>query len=285
MQEGSREVLQRLIYFAHPEHFNQHLKYFDEKERVQLASLPKVENPLQLHLDPIEQPLHLFHYSWYIDCFKKCPKHVQPLLLTIFNEEQIKKIEKILEIKLSSKKLSSVVHKFFSHWVLKQIGYDVLPPICFFSHVPGFKLLSIEKRTLVKVLHQLGILDIANMSKRIVDKKTLNEILKFLSPEQKKFFNEAQKKYNEPLACSIKELNKQLEDDRNFTQFLEKRGLLRLAMALANENSFLVWHLAHILDQGRGTEFLSIIRRCIPSVHTAYYTKQLFEIAQINKED
>lgn len=280
MQEGSREVLQRLLYHTHQDNFNAFLKYFEEKERIQLAALPKIENPIALHLDPLETIVHLFHYSWFIEAFEKCPQPFYAHMLGVFSNEQSDKLQKILKIKSSHKKSSPLLEKFLVQWFLKQLGIEQLPPSCFFSHCSNFFLLKMHKKSLVMILHKLGILDIANMAKKIVDKKTLKELLKFFSPDQKKFFNDAQKMYNEPLASSIKDLDKKLEDDRSFNHFLEKRGILRLAMALANENSFLVWHLAHILDQGRGKEFLSVVRRCVPSPYTLYYNKQLLKLCE-----
>lgn len=284
MQEGSRETLQKLIYHAHRDDFESYLKYFDEKERTLLASIPKNDEPIALHLDLVDQTIHSFHYSWYLDALNKCTKPVQRELLSIFSDEQSKKLQKNLQIKPSSKKISPLVQKFLSHKLLKELGYEQLPPTCLFSHEKGFFLTKIKKNQLVYAIHKLGIFDIANMAKKIVDKKTLKELNKFFSAEQKRLFKEAQKKYNDPLPSSTKDINKNLEDDRSFANFLEKRGLLRLAIALANENSFLVWHLAHILDKGRGKEFLSIVRRCVPNQHTPYYTRQAFETCKSLKE-
>lgn len=280
MQEGSREVLQRLLYHTHQDNFNSFLKYFDERQRMQIAALPKVEAPIALHLDSLESSLHQFHYSWYVEAFEKCPQPFYSHMLGVFSDEQRAKLQKILKVNTVHKKHSPLINKFLVQWFLKQLGIQQLPPSFFFSHCPNFFLLKIHKKSLVTILHKLGILDIANMAKKIVDKKTIQELLRFFSNDQKKFFNEAQKMYNEPLPASIKDLDKRLEDDQSFTHFLEKRGILRLAMALANENSFLVWYLAHILDQGRGKEFLSVVRRCVPSPYTLYYNKQLLKLCE-----
>lgn len=284
MQEGSRETLQRLIYHAHPNDFEDYLKYFDEKERTQLASIFKVESTIALHLDSPTEVLHSFHYSWYLEFLEQCPKNSQKELLAIFSEEQVKKLGKKLQIKSPNKKVSPVIKKFFTHKVLEKLGYDLLPPACFFSYRDFFFLTKMDKKDLVYVIHKLGIIDMASMAKKIVDKKTLRELFKFLMPEQKKLFKEAQKKYNDPLTSSTKELHKSLEDDRSFSNFVERRGIFRLAIALANENSFLVWHLAHILDKGRGKEFLSVVRRCVPNQYTAYYSRQVLEISKSLKE-
>lgn len=284
MQEGARETLQRLIYHTHPNDFESYLKFFDEKERTQLSIIPKVEKPIALHLDSESEKLHNFHYSWYISIISACPKELQRELLTLFTPQQQAKLEKHLKVKTSTKKVNPLIEKFFTHKILKQLGYQQLPPECLFSHSPHFYLLKISKKDLVYILHRLGILDIANMAKKIVDKKTLKDLFKFFTRDQKKWFKEAQKTYIEPLASSTKDIKRCLEDDRSFINFLEKRGILRLSMSLANENSFLVWNLAHILDKGRGEEFLSVVRRCVPSGHTPFYTKQLSDICKPFKE-
>ena len=281
MQEGSREVLQRLIYHTHPDDFETFLKYFDEKERVALSHLPKHAEPIALHLDSASEMLHKFHYSWFIEPLEKHPKKLRKEILQVFNSHQKERLSKHLGIKESKNTLAEPLHKYFIHWFLKEIGYHLLPPSCFFSQSMCIKLVSKTKEELVSTLHHLGIIDIANMAKRIVDQRTLKELLAFLNPAQKKLYSEAQKKFNEPLASTTQDLKKKLEGDRSFTNFLEKRGILRLSKALASENSFFIWHLAHILDKGRGQEFLSVARKCISNPHTSYYMKQLLQISNL----
>lgn len=285
MQDGSREFLQKLMYHTHPNDFDLFLKYFDEKERNLLAALPKHPEPIALHLDHAETYLHKFHYSWFIESFEKCSQSLRKRLLTLFDPYQREKLAKYLNVKAAEKEFAPVVKKFFTQWLLKELGYHLIPPTCFFSHSKCMKLMQVGKIELVSLLHQLGILEIANIAKRIVDKKTLNELLKFLTPGQKKLFLSAQKKYNEPLASSTTNLRKRLQDDRSFLNFLEKKGILRLAKALASEDSFFIWHFAHILDKGRGKEFLSVVRRCMPNASTPYYLKQVLEICQSLEEN
>ena len=284
MQEDSRKILQRLIYHTHPDDFETFLKYFDEKERNALSHLPKYAEPIALHLDSATEMLHKFHYSWYIEAFEKCPKKLRKELLHVFSPHQKERLSKHLEIKESKKKLPLPLNKYFTDWFLKEIGYQQLPPSCFFSHSIFIKLIHKSKKQLVSDLHHLGIIDIANMAKRIVDQKTLKELINFLNPNQKKLYSEAQKKYNEPLASTTKDVKKKLEDDRSFTNFLEKRGILRLAKSLASENSFFIWHLAHILDKGRGDEFLSVARKCNSNPHTPYYIKQLLQVCNLEEK-
>lgn len=280
MQEGSREVLQRLLYHAHPDDFDTFLKYFEEKERTILDRLPKRPEPIHLHIDNPHIALQTYHYSWFIKPLESCPEPVRKELLVVFSEQQQQKLSKLLKIKLSNKQPSEIVRKYFTHWFLKKLGYDLLPPSCFYTNSPFQALSTMNKNHLVRILHQLGIIEIANMAKRIVDKKTLKDLMHFFTPNQKNLFKEAQKKYNDPLPSMTKDLNKKLEDDRSFNHFLEKKGLLRLAKGLATESRFFVWNLAHILDLGRGQEFLSLIRKSTPNAHTPYYAKQVLELCQ-----
>lgn len=278
MQESSREVMQKLLYHTHPENFDLFLKYFEEKERLLIAAMPKEEEPLALHLDPLDQMLHRFHYSWFIPCFEKFSSKEKEGLLTIFSIEQQQKLEKALRIKIASPPPSKLIQKFFLQWILKEIGFSHLPPSCLFPRSDCLFMLKMTKNELVKLLHHLAILELANITKKIVDKKMLKETLGYLSERQTKQFHEAQKKYAEPLSSSTKDLAPSLEEEALFVSFFEKKGILRLAKALAAQNSYFIWHLAHILDKGRGQEFLSIVRRCSPNPHTLYYTKQMLEL-------
>lgn len=278
MQEGAREVLQRLLYHAHPDDFDAFLKYFEEKERGLLDRLPKHPDPIRLHIDNPMAILQKYHYSWFIEPLESCPEPVQKELLLVFSQEQQQKLMKLLKTKIAKKEPAEIVRRYFTQWFLKKLGYDLLPPSCFYTDSPFQSLTTMNKNHLVRLLHQLGIIEIANMAKRIVDKKTLKDLMHFFTPNQKKLYKEAQKKYNDPLPSVTKDLNKKLEDDRSFNHFLEKKGLLRLAKGLASESRFFVWNLAHILDRGRGQEFLSLIRKSTPNAHTPYYAKQVLEL-------
>lgn len=284
MQEGSLKVLQRLLYHTHPDNFDSYLKYFEERDRMQLAALPKVETPLALHLDNPQDMLHQIHYSWFLKSFDQLPKSLHKALVQVFSKEQADRLKKMLRIENTTKKNSPCLNAFLVQWFLKEIQLDQQPPTCFLTHSRFFYLLKIHKNDWVALIHQLGVYDLANMSKKIVDKKLLKEMSKLLTSAQKKLFTKAQKSLNDPIPSSYKDLRVKLEDDRTFRSFLEKRGILRLAMALASESSLFVWHLAHVLDRGRGEEFLSVMRRCSTGPHTAYYAKQLAQLCEPYQE-
>ena len=146
MQEGSRETLQKLIYHAHPNDFEAYLKYFDEKERPYLNSIPKIDSPIALHLDSPTEILHSFHYSWYLESLEQCPKSLQKEILVIFSDDQSKKLQKRLQVKVSTKKMSPLIQKFFTKKLLENLGYDLLPPTCFFAYPECFFLTKIDKK-------------------------------------------------------------------------------------------------------------------------------------------
>ncbi len=284
MQEGSREVFQRLLVHSHANDFDHFLNYFEESERPLINALPKPEEPLQLHLEPADQVLHSFHYSWFIEHIEEFPKKFYRHILSIFSSEQKQKLQKIVQEKKTTATLSPLAHSYLVQWFLKKIGYNLLPPLCFLPVSSGNQLLNLDKKLIVKMLHHLGILEIANMAQKIVDKKVLHNIFELMTPSQKKWFKEAQKKYSEPLPSSTHDFEKKLQDESLFTNFLEKRGLLRLAKGLACEHRALIWHLAHHLDNGRGKEFLNAARKSIGNTHTPFYHRQVLEIAQSTQE-
>ncbi len=174
---------------------------------------------------------------------------------------------------------SSWLSTFYLQYLLNSIGYETIPPLCFLPDSNSHHFLNFSKKQLVALIQHLGVLELANISKKIVDKKVLTQMEKMLSRADKKLFKNA-KLFSEPKSSSIRDLSKILLDKKAFSIFIEKRGIERFARGIVLDHPYMIWHIAHILDQSRGQELLIKARRFMPNPYTPFFNKQVLAVSQ-----
>lgn len=279
-----REILHRLLTHFHPENFEDFLKYFEEHERIPLSKIQPVESPLNLRLDDPLFIFHRIHYTWYIDALRKLPKGILNESLSLFSKEQKIGLSRLDFVKKPKKMTSSWLTSFYLQYLLKSIGYDTIPPLCFLPDSKSHHFLNFSKKQLVALIQHLGILELANLSKKIVDKRVLTQMERMLSRADRKLFKNA-KLSSEPNPSSVRDLSKVLLDKKAFFIFIEKRGIERFAKGIVLDHPYMIWHIAHILDKGRGQELLIKARRFMPNPYTPFFNKQVLEVSQTLEVD
>lgn len=108
------------------------------------------------------------------------------------------------------------------------------------------------KAELVELVDLLALRDLVPFLRQIVDKEHLQTIYRLLSKEQRTYlrllFHRQEKRVAPPLT-----MNDWHHSAKRLMHRLHLRGLMRLGRALAgSEQRWLVWHLTHLLDKGRG---------------------------------
>lgn len=279
MLAASREILQRILYQKHPNHFDDYLNHFEESERSALSNLEKIDTPLDIHSDTLADSFKEVHYSWFIPQLEKLPSHAASACLNLFSTKTQNKLKTHLDIKSPKHKCSPFLEKFLVQYLMKQIGFDQMPPKSFLPPAESLELLKLTKDQMVHLICYLGLYELANISKKVLDKEVFKQIDELLSPSQKKIF-ELAKKTSEPRSSSTTSIKKHLLDHKTFTVFLEQKGLLRLSKSFALEHCYFIWHFAHKLDSGRGQELLFKVRQALPNTFTSYYHKELLELLQ-----
>ncbi|MCH9634097.1 MAG: hypothetical protein S4CHLAM7_08390 [Chlamydiae bacterium] len=280
MLEIERETLHRLLTHFHPNDFEEYFKFFDEHERTSLSKIQPIKSPLNLCLDDLITIFKRIHYSWYISSLETFPKESLSECFELFSKDQVVGLEKHKILITPNQKQSSFLKNCFLERLLKDIGLCNVLPTCFLPDSKSKKFLKFSKIQLVELIQHLGVLEIANLSKKIVAKQTINQIEKLLARKHKKTFKLAQRT-SEPKASSTRDLAKVLKDKKSFAHFLEKRGIERFARGLVLDHSSLIWHIAHILDKGRGQELLIKSRRFMPNPYTPFFNKQLLDTSEM----
>lgn len=278
MLATEREILHRLLTHFHPNDFEEYFKFYEEPERVQLAKIKLQTEPLELSLDNSSAIFNRIHYSWFIASLEKWPQALVDQSYSIFSSEQVKGLTKMGCFKKPNKTKDAFSTQFYKGQLLKEVGYTTLPPLSILPYTESRRFLTCSKKQLVKFVIHLGLLELANISKKIVDKKVLSQIEKMLSASQKKIYALA-KKSMEPKTSSVRDFAQHLKNKKSFSHFIEKRGLERFARGIVLDHPYFVWHIGHILDKGRGQELLMKSRRFLPNPFTPFYNKQVLEVS------
>ena len=284
MLTHEREIFHRLLVHFFPEHYSQFFSFFDEKERSELEKLPVYEQPLQLKIETCDEALNWIHYSWFTDAFLTLHPFLQEKALGLFQDKQLSGLAKELGIAKVNTRLSKTLRNYLKFYFLKEIGYESISPRAFIPPSSLSSLLELPKKKLVELIRLLGLTEVAQLSKKIVDSSLLKALTRKLSAKEKLFFSLAQKQ-SEPKALAALNFAHVLETDTLFRQTIEKRGIQRFARALVLEHPFFIWHLAHQLDRGRGQHLLIYCRRYLANPYTPFYQKQLLEYTRQLEED
>lgn len=204
-----------------------------------------------------QELLKKVHYSWLAPAFKRLPKSLQAALLAMLPEEQRSKMQSQCLEEVPSSGLPAP----FLHGILSQILYrnlertDILPT-AFLPRTPLSPLADWNKQKLVELIDLLGVYDLSEEMRQIINKERLKMIQPCLTMKQKAFLRICLHK-SEKIATPRLNLDKWDGDERKLHRLLHQRGLLRLGKALCSQHPDLVWHIAHVLDTGRGEEILT----------------------------
>lgn len=139
----------------------------------------------------------------------------------------------------------------YKAWTDKNILPRELLPECSLS-----PLLNCTKAELVEIIDCLSMYDLAEEVRHIVDKKLIQAIIIDLTSTQQKFLKMC---LHQKSKIALPPLNvlEAHRDRKAFTILVHKRGLKRLSIALSGLHTDFLWHIAHILDTGRGKILMS----------------------------
>lgn len=207
-------------------------------------------NPSVVFTHP-EEALNKIHYSWISQAFNEIPKEMQPLMLSLVPEPQKGLVGKSLNIPLQQKNLSPQIRSFLLHRLMPALKRNnVLIPE-FLPKSPYKTLLDLKKGEVLEVIDLLGMYDLANEMRHIVNNKTIKNIYQNLTPNKQKFLRSILHQ-KERLVTPRLHLEKWNGDTKLLDDQLHQRGMLRLGKALSGQHPDLIWHIVHSIDTGRG---------------------------------
>lgn len=190
------------------------------------------------------------HYSWLVPTIEGFSPSMQTLLISALPEGQAKALCKLLG-KPTLPVPSPSVKKFLLGLIYRKFDQRSILPLSFLPENSLSPLTTLSKGQLIELIDFLGIYDLAQEIKHIVEKAKLNAIYASLSPKKQGFLRMCLHQ-KEGLKAEKMDLGGWKGDPVQLERVLHRRGLLRLSYALAGQPRDFVWHIMHRLDVGRG---------------------------------
>jgi len=200
------------------------------------------------------QPQYLIekiHYSWFLNTFKEIPKALQPALLASLPKTLSEGISKTLNIPLKKMEISLPIKRYLINMLYTRFEKKEILPNEFLPDNPLNLLLGFSKQKIVTIIDYLGLYDLSDELRHIVEKNLLKKVYLCLSLKKQQFLKNILNQKEKLLAPRLEITNENLDREKLETT-LHKRGLIRLAQALSGKHKDFVWHIVHLLDSGRG---------------------------------
>lgn len=191
------------------------------------------------------------HYSWLTAAIEQFPVKMQPFFLTALPKSKAAQLSTILKKPLHPSRLALPVRLYLLNLVaLKVKPADVLPAP-FLPSTNLMPLLGMQKSEVVQLIDFLGLYDLAEEIRHIVDKNFLKAIYNCLSIKKQHFLRICLHQ-KERLSIPRLGLQKWQGGRKALEHLLHKRGLYRLGKGICGQHPDFLWHLVHRLDIGRG---------------------------------
>lgn len=237
-----------------PEHQQRLYQLLSRKEQLEIQQLP--------HLSPFERErlysdlLDQIHPSWLAPYLRTLSEHEIRLFVSALNESQKKGLSKLLRIEDHLPELTSLAKQSFRSVLRAQlVANQTLAPLPFLpEHRLNF-LLKEDSETLTKMVHFLGLHDLAVEMRQIIATQALKKIYNSLSQKEGDYLNRLLL-HREPLVFKRLFLNHWDGSKEGLKKAIEERGLHRLAHALYFASKSLVWYLSRKLDMYQGSSLL-----------------------------
>lgn len=191
------------------------------------------------------------HYSWLAPVVEGFPVKMRPLFLTSLPKSKGEILSQAIKAPLHPVKLALSVRLYLLNMITSKLKpSEVLPA----PYLPASNLLPLagmQKGEIVQLIDFLGLYDLAEEIRHIVDKRYLKAIYNCLSIKKQHFLRMCLHK-KEQLSVPRLGLDKWRGDCKTLDSMVHKRGLLRLGKAVSGQHPDFIWHLVHRLDTGRG---------------------------------
>ncbi len=282
MDTKSFEVLNVLLKSYREDSIDSMLKFFPENEAKLISNLQHSKSKEPLTLLPLLKRITNIHYSWFFPIIKKLPSDLVPFVLGVFPKSYVAGLIELFWEKTRVSSSPEPIQTFFLKTLHTQVGLDQILPKSFLPESPLNKLLLLDKHAVVKLIDYLGLHDLTIALKKIVDKKQVEKIFKLLSASKRQYLKQCVQS-KDPLTFSIQTIHKWTNSSESLMILVHQKGLMRLSKAIAGQHPHFIWHLAHLLDTGRGEKLLQFSRNKEPGKYTAILCTQILNLMQMLK--
>lgn len=243
-------MLRVLINRYNPKAGNALLKFLPEEEAQAIMSQDIRSTDLAPILQQPQKSLARIHYSWIQPVLHKFPESLQPTVMAALTAEQI------AGLKVSSHAaISDVAKNFILTQLYHHLNISAHYPIEYLPETEFSVLTKWSKSQLLNLIDFLGLYDLASEVRHIVNRNYLKNIYTCLTPKQFHYLKVCLHQ-KEQLVSPKLGIDPTKQDCTKLKQVIHRRGLLRLGKALCGQHPDFIWHIAHVLDVGRGNILL-----------------------------
>jgi len=197
-----------------------------------------------------EKKVGMIHYSWYAPIFKKIPAHEASWMLQVLPRKSAVKLQQVCQIPYTAVTLSPFARAFASHYLWKQIEDPAILPLEFVPQTALSALMLYSREQLLEIIDLLGVYDLTERVRHIVDKNGLKSVYSSLKPLELQFLHHCLNQQNKIVVSPLK-LNDWDGDSQKLRQKLHRRGLSRLGYSIKEESSHFLWYFVRKFDTGR----------------------------------
>lgn len=258
------------------------LKMLPEEEAQAVLSQNIRSDNLQPFLIQPEDLFKQLHYSWLMESIQQFPSHMQPYLVLSLPDEQSVQIRKQLPVE-DGLKLSPLVKTYFQNLLAEKIHEQSHIPLELLPEFPLSSLATLSKNELQEVVDYLGLYDLADEVRRIVDTKGLKNIYAGLGSKQQQFLRHCLHQ-KEKLVSTRLNIDHWQGDNKELLKIIHKRGLIRLGQSLSGHPKEFVHHLSQTLDTGRGKLLIQFSSNPTPAPVAQILTSQVQSVLNFLKE-
>lgn len=235
----------------------------------------------------LEQPINKIariHYSWLEPHIKKLPKDVGEVMVESLPQPQRSRLFNNLGFSHPSKELSHLVKTYLIDELYQLLpGTQKVLPLEYLPKNGLSELAHWKKDELVELVSFLGLHDLAEDLRQIVDKKRLSLLYQCLNTKEQQYLRLCLQ-HRERISTPSLGLDRWSGSCEKLRSALQSRGLVRLGRALSGEHPDVLWHISHVFDRGRGQTLLKYFSTKKISGVTLILSQQVQNLMNILKK-
>lgn len=250
-QDRQTLFFQLLLNKYHPTDRDAVTKCLNTDFRKTLADTITIWNDPKVLLKSSAVNLKNIHYSWLEPVIQKYPDNLKSYVAQALPSPA--NIRLLSLLKLPETPLATFWgRQYLLEDLAKKMNLELITPIEHLPHSLLSYMLELTKEQLIELIDFLGLYDLAEEIRRIVDKNELKKIYNSLSIKKQHFLRSCLLS-KEKVSSPKLELEKWNGEQEILEKLLHKRGLVRLGKGLSGQSSDFIWHITHRMDIGRGT--------------------------------
>jgi hypothetical protein len=244
-----------LLNRYHPTNAPALLKFLPGEEVRAIQDLEIKSDDVDAALVSPKTTLSCIHYSWLLPLIQALPTALQNPLVNSLSEAQAQQLRALVDKTSSADTPIAPTALPVQTFLIEKLYRNAVPatllPLPYLPQSTFTALAHLEKAQIVELIDFLGIHDVAESMRYIIDKNSLKKIFDCLSDRKKQFLKRCLQQQEKMTATRLDLTTWDGNCDKLDT-LVHRRGLLRLGKALCGQHSDLMWYITHTLDSGRG---------------------------------